>query len=85
MGIVRKLHRFHKSKTGYLTFGLIELVLAYIFWSIALDTANMWSYLTAVIFTIGAIMNLIYFIKHIHDRRSMKRKLKHAGTRHEAT
>ena len=82
MSMVRKLHRFHKTKTGYLTFGLFELLLAYIFWSIALDTANMWSYLTAVIFSIGAVMNIIFFFKHIHDRWSVRRKIKHAG-RHE--
>ena len=84
MSMVKKLHKFHQSKTGFLTFGLLELLLAYIFASFAIDTASMWTYLAAAIFSIGAILNFTNFFKSIHEKRSMKRKLKHAGARQDA-
>lgn len=56
---LNRLDRFHKTKKGYLVFGLAELVLAYIFISIAVDTANMWAYLAGLVLSIGTVLNFI--------------------------
>ncbi len=61
--IIRRFDRFHRTRTGYLLLGIIELLLAYIFISIAIDTANLWSYLAAIILVFGAIFNLFNFLK----------------------
>ncbi len=59
MGPFKSLDHFHKTKRGYLAFGITELILAYIFILIALDTASMWAYLAGVILSIGTVLNFI--------------------------
>jgi hypothetical protein len=59
MDLVNRIHSFHKTKRGYLAFALVELAIAYIFASIAIDTGNLWVYLAAIIFTVGAILNFL--------------------------
>lgn len=59
MGVLNRLDGFHKSKRGYLIFGIVELILAYIFASIAIDTASMWAYLATIILSIGTVLNFI--------------------------
>lgn len=60
---MEKLHAFHKTRRGYLTFGLAELVLLYPVASIALDTANMFAYFFSIVLLIGVIFNLINSVK----------------------
>lgn len=59
MNLINRIHAFHKTKRGYLAFALVELAIAYIFASIAIDTGNLWVYLAATIFTVGAILNFL--------------------------
>jgi hypothetical protein len=54
-----KLNSFHKTRQGYAVFCALELIVAYIFASIAVDTANMWAYLATIVLSIGAIINFV--------------------------
>ncbi len=56
---MNKVHEFHKTKQGYLVFGLVELIAVYFVGSVALDTANMFIYALTVILFIGAVVNLV--------------------------
>lgn len=59
MSLISPIHQFHKTKRGYLVFALLELALAYVFASIAVDTGSMWAYAASLVFSIGAILNFI--------------------------
>ena len=74
MKFIRRLDRFHKSRSGYAIFGATELLLAYIFGSWAIDTASMWFYLLTIVFTVGAALNFIGVIRG-HKIRHLKRKV----------
>lgn len=56
---MESLDKWHKTRTGHLAFGLAELALAYIFGSLAINSAHFWQYLLAVIFLIGGVQNLV--------------------------
>lgn len=58
---MEQLKTFHKTRRGHITFGVAELVLVYIFASIAIDTANMFVYLATIVLFIGACINFITF------------------------
>ncbi len=57
-----KLDKFHKTRTGYAVFALIELALAYLFISWAIDSGNLLDYLLALIFTVGFLQNFVKLI-----------------------
>lgn len=56
---MERVNQWHKTRTGYLVFGLAELTLAYIFGSLAINSAHFWQYLLAVVFLIGGLKNLV--------------------------
>jgi hypothetical protein len=56
---IDQIDKFHKTRKGRITFGLAELVVAYLFISLAINSGQMWQYLIAVILVVGAINNLI--------------------------
>ena len=60
---LKNIHKFHQTKSGYIFFGLTELLLAYIAISIALDSASMWWYALGILLFIGSIMNLVGFFR----------------------
>lgn len=70
---MEKLQAFHKTKQGYITFGVVELILAYVLASIAIDTANMFAYVFSALMTIGAILNFISIIKSQPNKVKAKR------------
>ncbi len=67
--MLNKLVRLHKTKPGLLAFGLVELGLAYGLISLAVNNGNLWYYLLALIFLVGALRNSLKLIgKLIHDK-----------------
>lgn len=60
--MLNKLDKFHKTRTGYAVFALIELALAYVFISWAIDSGNWLDYLLALVFTVGFLQNLVKLI-----------------------
>lgn len=57
-----KLDAFHKTRTGYAVFALIELGLAYLFISWSIDSGNWIDYLLALVFTVGFLQDLVKLI-----------------------
>jgi hypothetical protein len=72
--MLNKLDRFHKTKLGYGLFALVELALAYLFISWAIDDGNWIDYLLALVFTVGFLQNLIKLIgKFFNGNKSTSR------------
>ena len=55
--MLNRLNRWHGTKLGLFLFGLIELAISYGFISLAIDRGNLWWYLLALIFFVGALNN----------------------------
>lgn len=53
------LDKFHKSRLGYGVFALVELVLAYVCVSWAINSGNWLAYLLTVIFLVGFLQNAL--------------------------
>jgi hypothetical protein len=60
--MLNKLDRFHKTKLGYLAYGLVELGAAYLAVGLALDQGNILWYVLALIFLVGALQNIFKLI-----------------------
>jgi hypothetical protein len=60
---MNQLNKFHKTKLGFLVFGIVELTIAYGLASLSIDRGNLWWYLLTLIFLIGGIQNLIKLTK----------------------
>lgn len=65
MKTINKFDRWHKTRSGLLIFGLIELALAYGFASLSIDRGNLWWYLLTIIFLVGALQNLFRLIGNL--------------------
>jgi hypothetical protein len=64
------IDRWHKTKVGHLTFGLAELLFAYLFISLAIDSGSLFEYLVAIILFAGAIQNFVrIFIMPKNERQ----------------
>jgi hypothetical protein len=69
--MLNKIDAWHRTKSGLLVFGLVELGLAYGFMSLSIDRGNFWWYLLTLIFLVGALQNLVRLIGGIlHVRKS---------------
>lgn len=64
MDLLKQIDRFHKTRTGYTVFAVIELVLVYIFASISIDTGNLWYYAITILLFIGAVQNIVRIFWH---------------------
>lgn len=58
------VNKFHKTRLGYLVFGLVELGLAYIFALWALDSGNLLEWLLALILFVGFLQNIARMAVH---------------------
>lgn len=60
---IKQLEAWHATRPGWAVFGLIELILAYVAASRAIDTGSWWEYLAAFVLLVGAGRNLVHLIK----------------------
>ena len=60
--MLKQLDTFHKTKLGYLIFGLVELGIAYGFAGLAIDRGSWWWYLLTLIFLVGTLQNFVKVI-----------------------
>jgi hypothetical protein len=68
--MIKQLDAWHKTKSGLLAFGLLELIIAYGFASLAIDRGNLFWYLLTLIFLVGALQNLFKLMGSlIHGKR----------------
>jgi hypothetical protein len=71
--MLKQLDTWHKTKSGLLVFGLIELAITYGFASLAIDRGNPWWYLLTLIFLVGALQNFTKLIGGLFHGRTSKR------------
>ena len=57
--VFKQLDKFHKTKSGHLLFGLIELGVAYGFVSLAIDKGSFLCYFLTLVFLVGALKNFV--------------------------
>jgi hypothetical protein len=55
---LKQLDDFHKTRTGYLVFAVIELALSAWFFSLAVNSGSLWQWGLTVILLIGCLQNL---------------------------
>ncbi len=60
--MLKQLDIWHKTKTGLLVFAVLELGIAYVFVSLAIDRGNFIYYGLALIFLFGSLQNLIKLV-----------------------
>jgi uncharacterized membrane protein HdeD (DUF308 family) len=65
MNFINRLDRWHQTKAGLIVFGLIELGVAYVFASWAIDSGRLLAYFLAIIFLVLAIAQGVKFIKKV--------------------
>ncbi len=63
--MLKKLDDFHKTKIGHLSFGIVELAVAYGFVSLAYDRGNLFYYFLALVFLVGALQNAVKLIGEV--------------------
>lgn len=73
---MQKLDAFHKTRWGYLAFGLLELAMAYGFVDWALDSGALWWWAAAAILLLGAGQNLVQFVLTFFSRKTAQGKAK---------
>lgn len=63
VNMLQALDKWHKTRVGHLVFGLVELGLAYLFASLAINSGNLWQWALAIIFVVGFFQNLVRLIR----------------------
>jgi len=66
--MAQALDIFHKSRVGQLVFGIIELALAYLFGSLAVNSGSLWEWFLTIVFLIGFLQDLIKLIMSMMKR-----------------
>ena len=61
--IPRQFNTWHKTRTGYIVMGLVELLLAFVAGSRAWDTGSGWEYLAVFILAVGSLQNLAKLLR----------------------
>lgn len=56
------IEKFHKTRLGYLIFGLVELGLAYACALWALTSGSLWVWLVAIILFVGFLQNVVRMV-----------------------
>ena len=64
---LKKLDAWHKTKRGLFAFAVLELILAYIFVSLAIDKGNFIYYILTLALLFGCLQNTVKLIgKFLH-------------------
>lgn len=56
---LQTIDKWHKTRLGHLVFGLVELGLAYLFASLAINSGSLWQWALTIILAAGFLRNLI--------------------------
>lgn len=73
---ISNIDKFHNTKKGKLIFGTVELILAYLIVSRAINTGSLWQYLAFIILFIGGLNNLIRVVFPAKAKSNAKGKSK---------
>ncbi|MGH7142091.1 MAG: hypothetical protein ACREF5_01285 [Candidatus Saccharimonadales bacterium] len=63
--LIQKVTIWHKTKRGYLIFAIVELAIAYVIVTVAINVGNLWLYVLTVILLTGVIQNLVKLLGNI--------------------
>jgi hypothetical protein len=69
---LQAIDNWHKTKLGYLSFGLGELLLAYLFVSLAINSGSLWQYALSIILFVGAIQNFVRIFRTPKNERKRR-------------
>jgi hypothetical protein len=67
--MLRSIDKFHKKRLGYLVFGLVELVLSYLFVRLAFPSGDWWEWLLMLVFLVGALKNFVRMLARMKSGR----------------
>lgn len=68
--MLKKLDAWHKTRRGLLVFAVLELLLAYVFVSLAINKGNLLYYILTLVFLFVFLQNTVKLIgKLTHDNR----------------
>ena len=70
--ILQTIDKWHKTRQGHIVFGLLELGLAYIIASLAIDTGSLLQYAVAIILFAGAIQNFVSIFRSPKNERTRR-------------
>lgn len=59
---LKRLDAWHKTKRGLFAFAVLELALAYVFVSLAIDKGNLLYYILTLFFLFGCLQNTVKLI-----------------------
>ena len=60
----QQFHHFHSTRSGFLIMGMVELGLAYLLASLAINSGSLWQYFLTIVLIIGALQNFVrLFVK----------------------
>lgn len=60
--MLERLDKFHKTRIGYLVFGLVELAMAYGFVNWALASGDWWLWIIVLFLSAGTVQNFMHAI-----------------------
>ncbi|HUS25789.1 MAG TPA: hypothetical protein VMY99_00380 [Nevskiaceae bacterium] len=63
MSTLARLHTWHQTRAGLLVFGALELGVAYLFVSLAINSGSWWQYALTFIFFVGSLQNAVRLIR----------------------
>lgn len=64
-----QLDKFHKTRSGYAVFGLVELGLSYLFFSLAVNSGSLWEWALTVILFVGFAQNFVRLLASLLRRK----------------
>ena len=68
--MLHKLDQFHKTKSGYLVFALVELGLGLAFVGLAIDRGSLWLWATAIVLVVGSAQNIVKLGVLLHGNKA---------------
>lgn len=72
---MQQLASWHKTKLGLLVFGVVELGLAYVIASLAINSGSLWEYALTLILLVGFLQNIVRLIgRLIHGSKHQTSK-----------
>ncbi len=71
--MLKKLDAWHKTKRGLATFAVFELILAYIFVSLAIDKGNFLYYILTLALLFGCLQNIVKLVGKLMHESTRKR------------
>ena len=69
---MQQLVKWHQTKTGLAVFGVIELAVAYVFASLAIDRGSWWWYTLTLVSLIGALQDFVKLVGRIMDAKARR-------------